>query len=389
MVHERKLDALRGIASLVVLFAHAAQVFVWRLVGEDSTLAVIAENAARHAVLVFFLLSGYLITQSIQSNVRRNGGFVVRDYAVARIARIYPPLIGALALTLVAGLILQAVGATSIGVPGDLYAVRESYQAGLSEAVSALLLHDRAMEQANGPLWSLYMECHLYVIGAFAALAATGRARWLSAAVAVGLFWHWNNAVVDFGLFAAVWAMGAGLALAGRVKFAGWIAAGVALGMTLGAWVDPAWLGYRNPVAVLGFCVLYAYAIFLRPEGANPPRWMVASAGYSYSLYVIHFPLLLGTLALTQGWLGVSLPRTLAVAALASAGCIFAAYWLARVLEDQARFKPMIRALLGGGVDLGRRVEVGGGQLAPDKPNQPVELPERSDLIVSRLAGKG
>jgi len=68
------LDPLRGVASLTVVLDHAAGIKV-----------------GYHAVLVFFVISGYCILASAESGLRR--GMTIAEYMRRRLRRIYPPYI--------------------------------------------------------------------------------------------------------------------------------------------------------------------------------------------------------------------------------------------------------------------------------------------------------
>lgn len=84
----RRFDVIRGAAAIVVVVAHTAQCFVWRLYGAGSPWEMASGWAARFAVLAFFLLSGRLITASIAANIKRNGSFDPIDYLFSRMARL-------------------------------------------------------------------------------------------------------------------------------------------------------------------------------------------------------------------------------------------------------------------------------------------------------------
>ncbi|MBK9237042.1 MAG: hypothetical protein IPO19_14005 [Rhodoferax sp.] len=76
------------------------------IAGPAHWLVPILGSAGRHAVLVFYLLSGFLIVQSIGHNIRTHGVFAGRSYFFSRLARLYPPLLLAIvSTTLVAWLI--------------------------------------------------------------------------------------------------------------------------------------------------------------------------------------------------------------------------------------------------------------------------------------------
>ncbi len=74
------LDALRGIAALVVVFDHSSYSFMAELRRE-----LMPEfNTSRYGIMVFFLVSGYIIPASLE----RRG--CVRTFWIGRLFRIYP-----------------------------------------------------------------------------------------------------------------------------------------------------------------------------------------------------------------------------------------------------------------------------------------------------------
>lgn len=328
--HITKLDAARGLAAIVVLAGHAIQVFV-------PGPAVLSGNLARHAVLVFFLLSGYLITRSILANIGRTPEFSVPEYLVARVTRIYPPLIGAVLLTVAVGWLIQVghlKGAYDDG------AVRQAYSAPVSEAIKALVMAGGLLD-ANGPLWTLYIEVHLYLVAMLLALAVCRRSLVWGTAAAVLLAYHAQEQV-EFALFTAVWGLGAVAALfPSHMRGVRWLGWAAAVGLAgVGCW-QPGWLDFRSltlggPIQ-LAFALAYLSVVILSGPW-QAPRSIVWTAGFSYTLYVVHFPLLLLGLSLGgKGWPG---------AMAGAAGALVVAIGLARVLEDQARFKPAIRRAL-------------------------------------------
>ncbi|WP_281292567.1 acyltransferase family protein [Streptomyces hawaiiensis] len=74
------LDALRGIAALVVVFDHSSYAFM----AEFRRELMPEFNTSRYGIMVFFLVSGYIIPASLE----RRG--CVRTFWVGRIFRIYP-----------------------------------------------------------------------------------------------------------------------------------------------------------------------------------------------------------------------------------------------------------------------------------------------------------
>jgi len=363
--HQNKFDLLRGIASIAVLVPHIAAVFLYRLIGSDHPIASTAGTVARHAVLVFFLLSGYLITLSIFVNVQRNGRFNVAEYLTARVARIYPPLLGAIGIVLAAFAIIHGLGlpgAEHYGLPGDLYAARDRFTVSAKDVLFALLMHNGMLE-ADGPLWSLCIEFNLYIAALFAALAvtaSTAKRRLVTAAAAIAWVAWWIRADSQFVFYLAIWALGASLCIwrallarpivAKSFSVLAWTSLGIYLALLF---LAPGWLVIDKPGHWASFglqfiaCVGYAYVLFVPTWGERPPRWLARSGDYSYSLYVIHFPILLLILSLTQTWMGSSLTRACIVAALSGVIAIAASSVFSTFFENQRLFRPFIRSALG------------------------------------------
>ncbi|WP_165959164.1 acyltransferase [Actinomadura sp. KC345] len=99
------LDALRGLAALVVVFEHSLDV----LLPEVRRTASPWFDFGRYGVFVFFIVSGYVVPFSLE----RRGS--VRRFWAGRFFRLYPAWFAAVALALVLG----AAGA-SYGLPGGL-----------------------------------------------------------------------------------------------------------------------------------------------------------------------------------------------------------------------------------------------------------------------------
>src|SRR5579863_4128464 len=160
-----RLDVARGIAALLVFAEHTKDVLIDRIANNHAVSAIM-QFLAFHAVLVFFVLSGFLITKSITENIARNGTFSASDYLASRLTRIYPPLIGAIILCCVAWAIIHAFGlpgSTAYGLPGDIYRVRDSFSFHPMEIVQALAMR-QAMLNVDGPLWTLFIEFQIYMM---------------------------------------------------------------------------------------------------------------------------------------------------------------------------------------------------------------------------------
>jgi peptidoglycan/LPS O-acetylase OafA/YrhL len=143
------LDLLRVAAAFVVFLNHCA--FFWR-----PDFIPLTSKLAHGAVIVFFVLSGYVIANSTLSKASSP-----RSYATARLSRLYSVVIPALLLTLV----LQIMGES---FRMDLYAKLDQG----ADAVRYILAlgflqnawHLSASPAFNRPLWSLSYEFWYYAL---------------------------------------------------------------------------------------------------------------------------------------------------------------------------------------------------------------------------------
>ena len=346
-----RLDAARGASALVVLLAHANQILFVRLPSTSTVQTAIAGMLARHALLIFFLLSGYLITKSICANIERHSGrFNVLDYVASRVARIYPPLIGSIIIALLIAAIIHLAnlpgGTIAYGLPGDVYRPRSEFTISLSEILSALTMRD-GLNSANAPLWSLYMEFQIYFV-----------------AMAVVVWWRFTGFLVvplillaaiivitclappGYPLFACVWLVGCALALWQVPKYVGYTIGigGVACIFVL-ALDRPDLLAGESMDTTGGiiiqfmFSLTYAALLFVVPLRMSYPKALARSGGFSYTLYVIHWPLLMLALSLGQNWIQHSVIKTWFVAIVALAVIIPIAILCSKIFENKKIYK--------------------------------------------------
>ncbi len=158
MDHHSRLDAVRGAAAIIVLVAHVNQIFWVRLFGMETFFTDLVGSSARYAVIAFFILSGYLITESIRQNVARNGVFSWLDFLIARIARIYPPLIAAVMIAVGTVGIVAALD-LPLRLAGDLYAARDTLTISAFE-IGTTLLGRRGLTN----LMALMVPCGVFTL---------------------------------------------------------------------------------------------------------------------------------------------------------------------------------------------------------------------------------
>ncbi len=332
------LDGLRGLAALYVVLHHA-RIYLWvglhqyaadgSGVGLGLAYASSLLRFGRCAVLVFFLLSGFVIhlraARALAAGERvpvRPAGFLRR-----RARRLMPPLVFALLLT-------AALDAIGMRVDPAMYA---SFTHGVRTfALNLAFLQTFAVPSfgSNSPLWSLAYEGAFYLAYpvllavrvragarvAYGSAFAAGAVGWL-ATLAV---WHPAIAIAPYF---AVWAAGAVLAEAFALgKTVRQPALLLAAGASIAIWGETAGRSFGALAPDMGFAAGAALAfavLVLHPWGqlAGAPLVKFRALGArSYTLYVTHAPILILMAAVYGSHFG-GLPRAgwLAVAGAAVA----------------------------------------------------------------------
>jgi peptidoglycan/LPS O-acetylase OafA/YrhL len=348
-----KYNVLRGVMAIIVLIAHINQVFWIRLYGTDSIILKIIGTMARHAVLIFFLLSGYLITLSIINNIQINKKFNYIDYFISRFIRIYPPFIGSLIVTVVIwGIIhyFNLAGKYNYGLPMDLYVVREKYDLTVKSIVEALMLQKENITKSNGPLWSLFIEIKIYFLVAIVMIFATKKTikiRVLTLITIVCSAFAFGQEKY-FLFFSFVWMIGS-LAAIFRDIFKKHLSIFYVLFLIILLLI----IIVKNHASILildtnlpnlfmqiGCSIIYAYFIFYSScLDRIYPQYLIATGNYSYSLYLIHFPLLLLGLSLTQNWIVYSYSKTTFVSVIMGVSIITLSWLFSSYFENKYYFK--------------------------------------------------
>jgi peptidoglycan/LPS O-acetylase OafA/YrhL len=185
----RGLDGLRAIAVLLVIGLHTWRPFI---------------PGGAIGVSLFFVLSGYLITELLTRERAHHGRIALRDFYARRCLRLGPALVPFL---IAAALFSVTVAATDVGA---------TTRSGILAALAYMSSWGRALDAnqtygALGHTWSLSIEEQFYLLWPLLLIAIL---RWRSA--------RWGLAIC-VGAVAAVWAWRTGLQLTGapaaRVAF--------------------------------------------------------------------------------------------------------------------------------------------------------------------------
>ena len=369
---------MRALAALWVMFGH---IYLFAIGWQAQTLWAMPLNLLMYmhlGVNLFLVLSGYcLALPVVRQGYRVAAGWP--SFFTARTFRILPPYFATLALILLVNCFvpLAAWGRHDLGLTATISAP--------VWWTNLLLLQDvyGQYNNINGAFWSIACEWHLYFT--FPALIWLLRRYGLSVLLAVGALLAWGLTalsgayprlpLVDASVpqpphFIVLFVLGiAAAALAHGAEFATWRAR---LRGYLG-WIVLlllALLGvalYRHPILDIATLTrflnrltlidpltgIFSAALLVWLSGLAPrqhlrrlfeQRVLVWIGGFSYSLYLVHIPIVA---ALFEGLLHwphyahlSSLQKLAGLALLAIPACLGFAYCFARVFERPIRWRP-------------------------------------------------
>ncbi|WOF21801.1 acyltransferase [Microbacterium betulae] len=303
-------DGLRGLAALAVAVLHATT-FTGRVGAVDDELPILGSIAriGDYAVPVFIVLSGYVLTLPVFRGDGRTlrGGFW--DYVRRRARRILPPYYASLVLFIVL-IALIPVLQTRQGTAWD-NKIPVTLEGVLTHLLLIHIWNPEWAYQINGPAWSVATEWHIYfllplallplrrLIGVWGTIAV---ALMLGPAITYFLPTTTSGRYWLIGLF-ALGMLAASLTIRPPRLRTGWLSV-IVLVTTL------AWTTVNRPDAlpermIADTMVGVGVALALIAMGTasmrsrmNPGRrvfeWrpLVNTGLWSYSIYLIHSPLL-------------------------------------------------------------------------------------------------
>ena len=371
------LDAIRGMAALVVLLMHAKQWFICPLIGWDHPSVVFTSHLTHFAVLVFFALSGFVITHSLRVNARRNNGRIdAAAYLRSRLSRILPPAIAATLFAVAVAILILGLdmhGADSFRTEHDKWVERESVSIRAKDVVATALLSNGVLAGTkaigvNPPMWSLSLEFWAYFIALFAACAITGlRSRnvgqrsdgWTHLFAFGLLMLPFAARPLDVFQYFFYWTIGA-LLFARRIwpRPVGWllgalvVLGGVSLVRCMKLSEDWNLLFENGAAGIWGIPIkgaLLVLSALLVPLARRMPtrQLFVRLSRSSYTLYLFHYPLLCLAFSIFHldylEWSSVS--RGVFLLGL-TFGILGGCHWLAGVLEDKRGWSTWFERLI-------------------------------------------
>ena len=311
-----ELDALRGIAALLVLAHHALQLlprvdhpdipgvgFLRYTLTELTPLRIL--ETGRGAVLFFFVLSGYVLTRALL----RNGSPGLAAFAAQRSLRLMLPVAASVLLSICLWWTLAVPALPTSWEDRSLYTWLESPTA--TQAVSnALLLADSEAMRLNVVLWSLVHEWRLTLL---LPLVLLFRSR-VPLFLALVLCASWLGIMAGATENRVLLGLGPHGTIAATLYFAAGVGGGAALALWFGTEMPVlsrnAWRAAAiGCVALFGMAsdlAIYAGAVLLIVLARQPGRFRAALrcgpfawlGGISFSLYLVHVPVLVASVHL-------------------------------------------------------------------------------------------
>ncbi len=345
------LDMIRGVAALAVAVGHVRALFFvsfGQIQGATGLHKVLygATSLGHQAVIVFFVLSGFLITRSVLRGWNA-GQWSWPLYLINRGARLYVALIPALLLTAACDWAGRhtAQGAWLYQIADPLFGP-QPFLADFTWrafAGSAAFLQTIATPcfGSDQPLWSLANEFWYYLFFPALLYAATprvaiGKRIAYAGLLAIGLWFVRQSIAVYF----LVWLMGSSIAWVTLARMPSSRKAAIVLAGLAAACIAGPWIAGRGALADFGLGAIMSLVVWAAwsregfPVGGAYRRLAALLAGFSYTLYVSHFPLLvLARAIILPGARWQPTAAALAAGAAILSGALLCAFALSRVTE--------------------------------------------------------
>lgn len=366
------LDLLRGLAALSVFIAHSRSLFFIDFKGSTTEhpfafLWYFITGFAAEPVMVFFVLSGFVIASGVIRQIRENR-WSWPDYLNRRFTRIYVVLIPALLLCMFwdrLGMKLfgmegiyggNAAGSPVVttpmalthGSPGTLV-LNLLFIQGIVFPHFSVIAHTFG---TNSPLWSLRLEFWYYMILPLimAAVWVKGAASKRLLLAALGIFL--SLTIIGHPYRFAIWLLGGVVCFVPRMAFlkkpmafSTATAAGLLLLVTAMALSRRETLPTMQGDTAIGIATMILVYIAMhdeaRPGGGLYSRVARFLASLSYTLYLVHLPLVVflhATLIHKERW-ELTTSSLVTFVALMIGVFIYAwvAYWLFEARTDVVR----------------------------------------------------
>ena len=340
-----QFNVLRAIAALLVCMGHGYLIFYYPIYKSPVVPLYLFGHAA---VMVLFINSGFLIAKSASANIQRNQHFNLYQYTAARVNRILPPFY--FSLIFMVGIYFIAPYFFATGsrdfMPISPVMSRAKVQLDLTSITGCLLFINEFLTKTpvmNFAYWTLPFEVWCYAI--FGLLIWVKKRGGVIVAGIITLILTLLN--VTFICYLMVWGLGVWLAIQHNQN------------QPFSKRTIYTLLSGSLLMLVLGWCVYQ----FMLPKGADQEKILLALYGMvsglwvstliyavihqkihfprcfeifsksSYTLYLIHFPILLFVYGVIQPYIYASF-WVLSIAYILSIGlCVGLAMLIAKKVE--------------------------------------------------------
>ena len=364
-------DVLRGGSSLVV-FIHHIFIIIWEPhIGKAVFNGFLTESstaAAAFAVMIFFVLSGFMITFSIYNNLSKNQFeyFDYLKYIKDRLYRLHPPLLFSMSIVIFVYYFIylfELHGSRTFIIEGDYFQKIDNITLSLKGVISNsfyLQNLDASLPflEMNTPLWSLSFEFWYYVLALLLTLSLFSQYKLIFLLLFSGLLLFMSTLSNSF-YFAAgalIWFSGSFLAILYQSNF---LTSRITKTLSILAFIffflltcycfiaetKSIFYHLKTHIAGLTFVsylsVLFSHSL-VRLKMNKRIKFYVSSAKYSYSLYIIHWPLLILTNSLFHNLFHDSVLIRTIVTVLSFIFIIKVANFSANIFEDRNKIMSIL-----------------------------------------------
>lgn len=323
-MYEKNLDYFRGLFATLVVFAHTYQIILLPLIyDKNSVILKLVQFVAAYSVVGFILISGYSIASSLHNNYLKNQGKInIKEFIKKRANRIFPPFLLSILVVIYVVFCIHYFslnGSESYLLPDSKYVPREQANYDWQLIIYNLFFLNSFIPEIknitmNGPLWSLNFEVYFYVLlSTFSLFFINYKLNNLQKNIAVIIFvsiiclqLYLDNK--QFLYLLIVFFIGAfsyyvsyyknyNIFKLKKILFLISIVLLVLLIFKTHYFSPYTSKGYKIMILISIAMVLF-YSIYLSKQNLCFEKIFYSVSKYSYTLYVIHFPLLLLLLSL-------------------------------------------------------------------------------------------
>jgi peptidoglycan/LPS O-acetylase OafA/YrhL len=308
------LDFIRWGAAVIVVISHIKGLFFadYSQLEQPNILLKIfyaIASAGHQAVMVFFVLSGLFIAANVMKSIDKKN-WEWKSYIIKRLTRLYIVLIPALLLGYIwdiSGIRMYADTGVYTGLIEDQFVL--GYSTVDHSTMGAFLGNLFYLQGilvghygSNGPLWSLSYEFWYYILFPCVILSITSKP-WLKKIIYLAL-----SIVLCFfigkqiALYFLVWILGFVIHLLPTISFRlARLGAFLSLFLSISSIIFYRWIPF-NSSFLKDFIIACTFALFVyfiknatSTDKTVAPlfvQWSKFLAGFSYTLYLVHFPFL-------------------------------------------------------------------------------------------------